>query len=69
MASYSALSDFMSEHTEVFAIRLFTKLHIKTLLYYQAELAELEQELDEVEEVDRTLMRNPESVSINIGKV
>lgn len=43
----------MSEHPEVFVIRLFSRLHVKSLLYYQAELAEIEKELDEVEKEDR----------------
>jgi len=59
MASYTALSGLMSEHPEVFAIRVFSRLHVKTLLYYQAELAELEQELDEVEKEDRACSEAP----------
>jgi hypothetical protein len=52
MASYPALSGLMSDHAEVFAIRAFSKLHARDLLYYQAELAELEMELEEVEQAD-----------------
>lgn len=59
MACYAALSGLMSEHPEVFAIRLFSKLHVKSLLYYQAELAELEKELDEVETEDRACPEEP----------
>ena len=44
----------MSDHPEVLIIRSFSQLQIKSLLYYQAELAELEAELEEIEEEDCT---------------
>lgn len=43
------MSGLMSEHSAVFPIRTFSKLHARDLLYYQAELAELERELEEIE--------------------
>ena len=55
----------MSEHPEVFILRRFSQLHVKSLLYYQAELAELEKELDEVEKEDFT---SSEALRKNFGE-
>ena len=52
MGTYSALSRLMSDHPEVLIIRSFSELQIRSLLYYQAELAELEAELEEIERED-----------------
>ena len=54
MGTYSALSRLMSDHPEALVIRSFSELQIKSLLYYQAELAELEAELEEIEREDFT---------------
>jgi hypothetical protein len=52
MGTYSALSRLMSDHPEALIIRSFSELQIRSLLYYQAELAELEAELEEIERED-----------------
>lgn len=52
MGTYATLSRLMSDHPEALIIRDFSELQIKSLLYYQAELAELEAELEEIERED-----------------
>lgn len=69
MGSYTALSGLMSDHPEVFAIRTFSKLHAKNLLYYQAELAELEKELEAVEITDRTYPDGPRNEFCHSWKI
>ena len=59
MGSYTALSRLMSQHPEVFVIRAFSELHTKNIIYYQAELAELEAELDRVEQEDQNCSESP----------
>ena len=54
MGTYSQLSDFMVEYPETYIVRTFSKLNAKNVLYYQAELVHLEQELEEIEEEDAT---------------
>ena len=46
MGNYLDLSKLMSKYPEVFILRKFSGLNVKNLLYYQAELAHLEQELE-----------------------
>lgn len=53
MGTYAALSELVSKHPEVLVVRAFSQLQIKSLLYYQAELAELEEEPEEIEKEDR----------------
>lgn len=53
MGNYSQLSRLMSDHPELLILRKYTDLNVKNLLYYQAELAHLELELQEVESEDR----------------
>jgi hypothetical protein len=53
------LSNLMAKHPEVFVIRRFNVLQLKDLLYCQAELAELEEELPEVAVEDRICTEAP----------
>lgn len=53
MANYSGLSRLMSDNPDLLILRTFRTLNVKNLLYYQAELAHLEHELEEVEKEDR----------------
>lgn len=53
MGNYLDLSKLMSNYPDVFILRKFSRLNVKNLLYYQAELAYLEQELEEIEDEDR----------------
>jgi hypothetical protein len=59
MGSYSRLSSFMTEEPETYVFRTFNKLNVKNILYYQAELAHLEQELEEIEHADATCGISP----------
>ena len=59
MGNYLDLSKLMSKHPEVFILRKFSGLNVKNLLYYQAELAHLEQELGEIEDEDQLSDENP----------
>jgi hypothetical protein len=59
MGNYLDLSKLMSKHPDVFILRKFSGLNVKNLLYYQAELAHLEQELEEIEDEDRLSDENP----------
>ena len=59
MASYDSLSHVMSEHPELLVLRTFSALNIKTLLYYEAELAQLEVELQEIESEDQACGISP----------
>lgn len=49
---YGKVAELMSNHDEFAILRRFMHLNIKNLLYLQAELAHLEEELDEVVERD-----------------
>jgi hypothetical protein len=53
MASYSGLAALMATYPETMILRTFSELNKKNLLYYQAEIAGLERELQEIEEEDR----------------
>jgi hypothetical protein len=53
MASYTSLAALMARYPEVMILRKYADLNAKNLLYYQAELASLEQELQEIEDEDR----------------
>ena len=54
MATYSNLSRLMGEHRDLLILRTFSDLSVKNLLFYQAELAHLEHELEEVEKEDQS---------------
>jgi hypothetical protein len=49
----------MTEEPETYVFRTFNKLNVKNILYYQAELAHLEQELEEIEDADATCGISP----------
>jgi hypothetical protein len=53
MASYSSLATLMARYPETMIVRTFSELNKKNLLYYQAEIVNLERELHEIEEEDR----------------
>lgn len=53
MDSYSGLAAFMANHPDIAIFRTFSKLNTKNLLYYQAEIALLEEELNRIEIEDR----------------
>lgn len=59
MVSYDALARLMSDHPELLIVRSYSSLNIKSLLYYEAELAHLEVELLEVESDDRDCGSSP----------
>ena len=49
----------MAGYPEVFILRRFSSLSIKSLLYYQAELVHLEKELAEIEREDQECLTSP----------
>jgi uncharacterized protein DUF6594 len=51
-SNYTALADFFASYPDTLATRRFRRLQIKNLLYYQAELTHLEDELQEIETRD-----------------
>jgi hypothetical protein len=53
--NYSALAGFLSSLPEEIAIRRFRELHVQSLLFYQAELVQLQRELRELEDIDSKL--------------
>lgn len=59
MGNYVDLCSVMSKHPEVFILRAFSSLNVKNLLYYQAELLYLEQELHEIESEDQSCEESP----------
>jgi hypothetical protein len=59
MGNYLELSTLMSTYSDVFILRSFSGLNVKNLLYYQAELAHLEQELKEIEHEDQMCEQGP----------
>jgi len=58
-SNYTALAGFLGSYPEVLAIRRFRELQIRNLLFYQAELAHLEAELQEIENHDMQRKYNP----------
>lgn len=53
MEGYSKLAELMAHHGEMGIFRQFKALNFKNLLYLQAELVELERELDELCALDQ----------------
>lgn len=51
-SNYTALTRFLGSHPEILALQRFRELQIRNLLFYQAELAHLQQELAELEDAD-----------------
>ncbi len=49
---YPLLAQTMADHPAMMMFRKFSRLNIKSLLYYQAELARLDQQLLTFEKVD-----------------
>ena len=59
MGTYSDLAHLMASHPEVMILRKFSQLNAKNLLYYEAELACLEHELEAIELEDRHFEETP----------
>jgi hypothetical protein len=59
MGTYSKLSAFMARYPEIAIFRTFADLNVKNILYYEAELAHLERELQEVEKRDAACGTSP----------
>jgi len=59
MGNYVDLCSMMSKHPDVFILRAFSGLNVRNLLYYQAELLHLEQELQEIESEDQSCEESP----------
>jgi hypothetical protein len=59
MGNYVDLCSVMSKHSDVFILRAFSSLNARNLLYYQAELLHLEQELQEIESEDQSCEELP----------
>jgi hypothetical protein len=53
MGTYLDLASLMASHQDVMILRKFSRLNTKNLLYYEAELASLEHELEAIEMEDR----------------
>lgn len=53
MGDYTALASMMANHAEAAIFRRFDTLNIKNLLYMQAELVDLENQLHEIESEDK----------------
>ena len=54
MPTYPILASTLTAHPSLQIYRTYSALNVKSILYYQAELAHLEAELAEIEEEDRT---------------
>jgi hypothetical protein len=50
--NYTAFADFLNNYQDAFAVKRFRELQIRNLLFYQAELAHLREELEEIEQKD-----------------
>jgi hypothetical protein len=57
--TYPDLARFMALYPEVMILRKFSYLNAKNLLYYEAELANLEHRLKAIEREDRQCERSP----------
>lgn len=57
--NYTALASFLSAFPDVLAIKRFRELQIRNLLFYQAELAHLEAELQKIEDQDAQQKPDP----------
>ncbi|KAI0897892.1 hypothetical protein F4806DRAFT_507663 [Annulohypoxylon nitens] len=51
-ANYTRLTDFFNTFPDTLAVKRFRDLQIRNLLFYQAELAHLREELEEIEQRD-----------------
>lgn len=67
MPSYPVLAQTLSAHPSLQIFRSYSALNLKSILYYQAELAHLESELAEIEEQDRTCS-DPKSIRREFGE-
>lgn len=51
-SNYTALSKFLHQHHSDFSLYRFRELNIRSLLFYQAELAHLQRDLEQIEKLD-----------------
>ena len=60
--NYTAFAKFLGSYPDILAVKRFRELQIRNLLFYQAELAHLEQELQEIEvqDVAATTIKGPD---------
>lgn len=59
MDDYPGLSTLMSTHPDLMIFRAFERLNMRNLLYYQAEIANVEAELDQITLIDRACLESP----------
>jgi hypothetical protein len=59
MGTYSDLASLMASYQDVMILRKFSRLNAKNLLYYEAELACLEHELEAIEMEDKDCGETP----------
>jgi hypothetical protein len=57
--NYAAFASFLSSFPDTFAVKRFRELQIRNLLFYQAELAHLQVELEEIEQKDASNTAEP----------
>ena len=60
MGTYSDLASLMASYQDVMILRKFSRLNAKNLLYYEAELACLEHELEAIETEDKDCGERPQ---------
>lgn len=59
MDNYPGLAALMSSYPAVMIFRTFAKANTRNLLYYQAEIAHLEAELDQITQLDQACGTSP----------
>lgn len=59
MAGYTKVARFIAHHSEMGILRRFKDLNFKNLLYLQAELVELEKELEHLSLADSAAIGSP----------
>jgi hypothetical protein len=59
MAGHTKVARFMAHHGEMGILRRFKDLNFKNLLYLQAELVELEKELEDLSRADNAAIDSP----------
>lgn len=58
-AGYTDLVGFLASHHDILTLKRFRELQIRNLLFYQAELANLQQELEIIEVSDARYCAKP----------
>ena len=62
MGNYPCLANSMAKHLALQVFRWFSALNLRSILYYEAELARLHNELEEVEKLDSESDQMPRKV-------